>query len=247
MKILVCISKTPDTTSKISFIDNNSKFDDKDVVFIINPYDEWYALVRGIELKEADPSITLHLMFVGTSDIDPIIRKCFALGGEQAIRIDCMPQDSMETAFQIATYIQDNPYDLILCGKETIDFNNGAVGAMIAAKLDIPHFNLASELTLNDTMITVKTEVDGGTETYSTCLPALVCCQKGMAEQRIANMRNIIASKTKPIQIVPPYPFTPNIQNVNFELPPPKSGVKLYNIETINDLVQTLHQDLKLF
>jgi electron transfer flavoprotein beta subunit len=137
MKILVCISKTPDTTAKIAFTDNNTKFAEAGVQWIINPYDEWYALVRAIELKEADASTVIHLATVGGADAEPIIRKALALGGDEAIRINTQPLESYQVAAELAAVAKD--YDLILLGKETIDYNGGAVGGMLAETLDLPY------------------------------------------------------------------------------------------------------------
>src|SRR3982751_84418 len=139
MKILVCISKTPDTTSKIAFKENNTKFDESGVQWIINPYDEWYALVRAIELKEKNPSAQLHLINVGAADNDPIIRKALALGGDEAIRINATSDDSYFIAAQIAEVAKQNNYDLVLTGKETIDYNTSAIGGIVAAILDVPY------------------------------------------------------------------------------------------------------------
>src|SRR5882672_11651620 len=142
MKILVCISKTPDTTSKISFQDNNTKFVEAGVQWIINPYDEWYALVRAIELKEKDTSVQLHLISVGGTDYDPVIRKALALGGDEAIRINAVSDDSYYIAAQIAEIAKRGNYDLILTGKETIDYNSSSVGGMLAELLDLPFISL---------------------------------------------------------------------------------------------------------
>ena len=135
MKILVCISKTPDTTAKIAFTDNNRKFVTDGVQWILNPYDEWYALVRAIEIKEKDPSAVLHLVMVGRPDCDAVIRKALALGGDEAIRINAEPADSYFVASQIAAVAKGGGYDLILTGKETIDFNGASVGGMVAGLL----------------------------------------------------------------------------------------------------------------
>src|SRR5438045_3634138 len=149
MKILVCISKTPDTTAKIAFTDNNTKFAEAGVQWILNPYDEWYALVRAIELKEKDPSIVLHLVTVGGADCDPVIRKALALGGDEAIRINAEPGDSFYVASQIASVAKQGSYDLILTGKETIDYNGASVGGMLATLLDLPFISLAAKLELD--------------------------------------------------------------------------------------------------
>ena len=165
MKILVCISKTPDTTAKIAFTDNNTKFDTNGVQWIINPYDEWYSLVRAIELKEADASIIIHLITVGAADADPIIRKALALGGDEAIRVNADSHDSFYIASQIAEITKQGSYDLIFTGKETIDYNSSSVGGMVAELLDIPFISLATKFDLNDTTATVVREIEGGEET----------------------------------------------------------------------------------
>src|SRR5215207_1582890 len=202
MKILVCISKTPDTTAKIAFAENNTKFAEAGVQWIINPYDEWYALVRAIELKEADPSNSIHLVTVGGADADPIIRKALALGGDEAIRINTEPLESYQVAAEIAEIAKG--YDLILTGKETIDYNNGAVGGMLAELLDLPYVALATDFQLSGNTATVKREIEGGEETVEVTLPVVISCQKGMAEARIPNMRGIMAARTKPLKVVEP-------------------------------------------
>src|SRR5687767_12843121 len=149
MKILVCISKTPDTTAKIAFTDNNTKFAEAGVQWIINPYDEWYSLVRAIELKEKDPSVAIHLITVGMADAEPVIRKALALGGDEAYRINTEPLESFQVAALIAEFAKTGGYDLIFTGKETIDYNGGAVGGMIAELLDLPYISLATSFQLN--------------------------------------------------------------------------------------------------
>src|SRR5213595_748986 len=139
MKILVCITKTPDTTAKIAFTNNNTKFDTTGIQWIINPYDEWYALVRAIELKEADPSVAIHLITVGGADTEPIIRKALALGGDEAIRVNADSHDGYYVASQIATVAKQGNYDLVFAGKETIDYNGSSIGGMVAELLDLPY------------------------------------------------------------------------------------------------------------
>ncbi len=185
MKILVCISKTPDTTAKIAFTDNNTKFAADGVQWIINPYDEWYALVRAIELKEADASSVIHLITVGTADAEPIIRKALALGGDEAIRVNADSHDSFYIASQIAAVAKEGGYDLVMTGKETIDYNGSSIGGMVAELLDLPYISLATKLDIAGTQATVNREIEGGEETNSVALPVVISCQKGMAEQRI--------------------------------------------------------------
>lgn len=246
MKILVCISKTPDTTAKIAFTENNTKFVSDGVQWIINPYDEWYALVRAIELKEKDPSTVLHLVTVGGADTEPIIRKVLALGGDEAYRINTEPGDAYAVAAQIAALAKDQGYDLILTGKETIDFNNSATGGFLAEMLDLPYVSLATKLDLNGTSATLNREIEGGEETMEVTLPMVVSCQKGMAEARIPNMRGIMAARTKPLKVVEPVALDTLTSVVQYELPPAKAGVKLVPADNPAELVRLLHEEAKM-
>src|SRR6188472_2978502 len=189
MKILVCITKTPDTTAKIAFADNNTKFAADGVQWIINPYDEWYALVRAIELKEADPATIIHLITIGNADSDPIIRKALALGGDEAIRVNAASHDSFYIASQIAEVAKQGGYELIFTGKETIDYNGSSIGGMVAELLDMPYVSLATKFDLAGNKATITREIEGGEEVCEVELPVVVSCQKGVAEQRIPNMR----------------------------------------------------------
>jgi electron transfer flavoprotein beta subunit len=246
MKILVCISKTPDTTAKIAFTENNTKFASDGVQWIINPYDEWYALVRAIELKEKDPSTVLHLVTVGGADTEPIIRKALALGGDEAYRINTEPGDAYAVAAQIAALAKEQGYDLILTGKETIDFNNSATGGFLAEMLDLPYVSLATKLDLNGTSVTLNREIEGGEETMEVALPVVVSCQKGMAEARIPNMRGIMAARTKPLKVVEPVALDTLTSVVQYELPPAKAGVKLVPADNPAELVRLLHEEAKM-
>ncbi|MFT4022515.1 MAG: electron transfer flavoprotein subunit beta/FixA family protein [Flavihumibacter sp.] len=246
MKILVCISKTPDTTAKIAFTDNNRKFAADGVQWILNPYDEWYALVRAIELKEKDPSAIIHLAMVGLADAEPIIRKALALGGDEAIRINTDSNDTFVIASQLAAVAKEGGYDLVLTGKETIDFNGASVGGMLAELLDIPFISLATKFELSGSTATVTREIEGGEEVDEAALPLLVSCQKGVAEQRIPNMKGIMGARTKPLKVVEPVAAAALTSIVSFELPPAKAGVKLVSADQPEELVRLLHEEAKL-
>ncbi|MBV4356727.1 electron transfer flavoprotein subunit beta/FixA family protein [Pinibacter aurantiacus] len=245
MKILVCVSKTPDTTAKIAFSDNNTKFAQDGVQWIINPYDEWYALVRALELKEKDSSITLHLVTVGGADAEPIIRKALALGGDEAIRVNADNHDSFYIASQIAEVAKQGAYDLVFTGKETIDYNGSSIGGLVAELLDLPYVALATKFDLNGTTATITREIEGGEEINEVQLPLVVSCQKGMAEARIPNMRGIMAARTKPLKVVEPVAVDNLTSVVGFELPPAKSGVKLIPADQAEELVRLLHDEAK--
>ncbi len=246
MKILVCISKAPDTTSKIAFADGNTKFDGNGVTWIINPYDEWYALVKAIELKENDAAITIHLCTVATADVDPIIRKALSLGGDEAIRVNADSQDSFYIASQIASVAKNGNYDLVFTGKETIDYNGSSIGGMLSELLDLPYVSLATKFDLNGTTATVTREIEGGEETCEVNLPVVISCMKGMAEQRIPNMKGIMGARSKPLNVVEPIAVEALTSIATFDLPPAKAGVKLVSADTPEELVRLLHEEAKV-
>ena len=246
MKILVCISKTPDTTAKIAFADNNTKFAADGVQWIINPYDEWYALVRAIELKETGAATSIHLVTVGAPDCDPIIRKALALGGEEAIRINADSHDSYFIASQIADVAKQGGYDLVLTGKETIDYNGSSIGGMVAELLGLPYVSLAIKLDLEGNKAIIVREIEGGEETDEALLPLVVSCQKGMAEQRIPNMKGIMGARNKPLKVVEPVAADSLTTVVSFDLPPAKAGVKLVSPDHPEELVRLLHEEAKV-
>lgn len=246
MKILVCITKAPDTTTKISFTDNDSKLNEAGVQWIINPYEEWYALVRALELKEAGIATAVHLISVGKADAEPVIRKALALGGDEAIRIDAESSDPFYIASQIASYASQHAYDLILTGKESIDYNNSSVGAMLAELLNAPYITHATKLDINGHTATVNREIEGGEEVNSCPLPLVLSCQKGMAEARIPNMRGIMAARTKPLNVIAATETSTFTQIVSYEMPPQKTGVKLFDMDQMDDLVKHLHEEAKV-
>ena len=245
MKILVCVSQTPDTTAKISFNADSTAFNPAGVQFIMNPYDEWYALVRAIDLAKAT-SGTVTLINVGGADSDAIIRKGLALDANDAVRIDLPAKSAMNTAFQIAEYAKTQGYDLIFTGKETIDYNGSEVGGMIAEYLDLPFISYASKLDMSGNTATIERDIEGGVEIVEVQTPFVVSASKGMAEQRIPNMMGIMKSKSKPLSIVAPQPFEDLSVITKFDLPAAKAGVKMLNPENMEELVRLLHEEAKV-
>jgi electron transfer flavoprotein beta subunit len=213
---------------------------------IINPYDEWYALVRALELKETGVATAVHLVTVGKADAEPVIRKALALGGDEAFRIDVESNDPYVVAAEIAAFAKDGGYDLILTGKESIDYNNGVVGGMIAGMLDINYIGFATKLEVANGTATVSREIEGGEEVNVAALPLVLSCQKGMAEARIPNMRGIMAARTKPLKVVPSANVTALTQIVHYDLPPAKTGVKMFDADHLDDLVAALHSEAKV-
>lgn len=245
MKILVCISKAPDTTSKIAFTEGNTKFDENGVQYIVNPYDEWYALVRALEIKEAQGG-NVTIITVGTAADEAVIRKALAIGADDAVRIDADPKDAYYTAVQIAEYAKNNQFDLVLTGKETINYNGSQVGGMIAEALDAPFISVATKLDVNGSNMTLEREIAGGIEVVETGLPAVVSCAKGMAEQRIPNMRGIMAARTKPLQVVAPVSVEDMTSFVSYTMPNAKSACKMIDPSNMDELVELLHNEAKV-
>ncbi|MEZ4928324.1 MAG: electron transfer flavoprotein subunit beta/FixA family protein [Saprospiraceae bacterium] len=245
MKLLVCISQTPDTTAKISFSPDGTEFNQSGVQFIMNPYDEWYALVRACELKESLGG-TVVALNVGPAANETTIRKALAIGADEAVRINTEAQGSMHVAKQIAEYASDKGFDIIFFGKETIDHNGSEVGAMVAEYLDLPYISYASKLEVNGSTANLQRDIEGGVEELEVELPFAVSASKGMAEQRIPNMRGIMTARTKPLQVVEPVAFEESTKLVKFTLPPAKAGVKLVDPENMDELVRLLHEEAKV-
>ena len=244
MKILVCISKAPDTTSRIAFTDGNTKFDENGVQFIVNPYDEWYALVRALELKEAGGG-QVTTITVGGADNDPIIRKALAIGADNAVRIDADGGDSMYVAKQIAEYAKSNGYDAVFAGKETIQYNSGAVGGMIAEYLDWPYISLATKLDMEGSTAVITRDVQGGSEVLGVDGPFVLSASKGLAEQRIPNMRGIMMARKKALNVVEPIDAPSQTNDQKFEKPAAKGPVKLVDADNVGELVNLLHNEAK--
>lgn len=245
MKLLVCISQTPDTTAKIAFNGDGSEFSEAGVQFIMNPYDEWYALVRACELRETlGGSVTA--LNIGPAANETTIRKALAIGANDAVRIDAVPKSAGFVAHQIAAYAKSGGFDIIFFGKETIDYNGSEVGAMVAEHLDLPYVSYASKLDLNGSVASLERDIEGGVEVLEVDLPFVLSAAKGMAEQRIPNMRGIMTSRTKPLQVVPPVPYTETATAVQFTIPPAKAGVKLVDPENMDELVRLLHEEAKI-
>ena len=246
MKILVCISKVPDTTSKINFVDNDTKFDENGVQYVVNPYDEWYALVRALELVEAQGG-SVTTITVGTSADDPTIRKALAIGADEAIRINANPTDGFFVAKQLAQVIQTGGYDLIIAGTESIDYNGGMVPGMISKLTGFNFVNTCISLEVEGSNAIAAREIDGGKEIISTTLPLIVGGQKGIVQEadlRIPNMRGIMQARSKPLKVMEPIDSNSEINIESFTKPDAKGSVKL--VDNVNDLVELLHNEAKV-
>ena len=244
MKILVCVTPTPETTAKIGFTNNNTAFDANGVNFIMNPYDEWYALVRGIELKEQFEGSKVTIINVGPAANDSVLRKGLAIGADQALRINAEPKSAYYVAAQIAKYAKG--FDVILLGKETIDYNGGEVGGMLAELLDLPFVAFATKMEIEGTLATIEREIEGGKEVLQVQTPFVVSAAKGLAEQRIPNMRGIMMAKKKPLVARDAADMKDPVAASSFALPEEKGEVKLVDPENMDELVRLLHEEAKV-
>ena len=247
MKILVCISHVPDTTSKINFTNGDSEFDTNGVQFVINPNDE-FGLTRAIWFQEQQGA-NVTVVNVGGPDTEPTLRKALAIGANEAIRVNANPTDGFYVAKQLAEVIKQGQYDLIICGKESLDYNGGMVPGMIAGLLDYNFINSCIDIKVDGSSAKIVREIDGGKETSSASLPLVIGGQKGLVEEkdlRIPNMRGIMTARTKALTVLEPIDANISTKAVKFEKPAPKSAVKLVSADNLDELVNLLHNEAKV-
>ncbi|CAN1527069.1 FixA Electron transfer flavoprotein, beta subunit [Flavobacteriaceae bacterium] len=247
MKILVCISHVPDTTSKINFTNGDSEFDSNGVQFVINPNDE-FGLTRAIWFQEQQGA-TVTVVNVGGPETEPTLRKALAIGANEAIRINANPTDGLFVAKQLAEVIKNGGYDLIIAGKESLDYNGGMVPGMAAGLLGYNFLNSCVSLTVEGNSATASREIDGGKETVSTSLPLIIGGQKGLVEEkdlRIPNMRGIMTARTKVLTILGPVAASSETKAIKFEKPAPRSAVKLVSADNLDELINLLHNEAKV-
>lgn len=244
MKILVCISNVPDTTTKITFTNDNTQFNTAGVQFIVNPYDE-IALSKAIELCEGGKG-TVTVINVGEAATEPTIRKALAIGADDAVRVNAAPRDAYFTAFQIAEYAKANDFDMILCGRESIDYNGSQVAAMVGEFLEIPSISIIKKLDYDGTTATIEREIEGGKEVVSVTGKFVASCAEGTAEAKIPNMRGIMSARTKPLTVVEAVAIDELGKVTKFETPAPRGAVKLVPSESAEDLIGLLHSEAKV-
>lgn len=244
MKILVCVSNVPDTTTKITFTDNNTQFNTNGVQFILNPYDE-IALARAIELTDGGKG-TVTVINVGEANTEATIRKALAIGATDAVRINAKPHDAWYVAYQIAQYAKSNPFDLILTGRESIDYNGSKVAGMLGELLDLPSVSIIKKLDATDTEATVEREIEGGKEVLTIPYPFVAGTAEGVAEPKIPNMRGIMSARTKPLAVVEPAEVKTFSEIISYETPAARGQVKLIPADDTAKLVELLHTEARV-
>ncbi|NKI25635.1 electron transfer flavoprotein subunit beta/FixA family protein [Arenibacter sp. 6A1] len=247
MKILVCISNVPDTTSKINFTDGDTRFDNNGVQYVINPNDE-FGLTRAMWFKEKQGA-TIHVITVGGATTEPTIRKALAIGADEAIRVNAEPTDGFFVAQQLAAVVKAGDYDLIIAGRESIDYNGGMVPGILATLLDFNFVNNCISLEVDGNTATAIREIDGGKEKLNTSLPLVIGSQKGLVAEsdlKIPNMRGIMMARQKKLNVVEPVSATETTKDVKFEKPAAKGQVKLIDADNIDELINLLHNEAKV-
>ncbi|MEO9952660.1 electron transfer flavoprotein subunit beta/FixA family protein [Nonlabens sp.] len=246
MKILVCISHVPDTTSKINFTDNDTQFDTNGVQFVINPNDE-FGLTRAMWFKEKQGA-SVDVVTVGGAEVEPTLRKALAIGADTAIRVDTPATDGYQVSKQLTAVVKDGGYDLVIAGRESIDYNGGMVPGMVAAMTGASFVNTCISLEIDGTNATAVREIDGGKETVTASLPLVIGGQKGLVEEsdlRIPNMRGIMMARKKPLNVVPATDASTETNSVSFEKPEPKGQVTLVDAGDLDKLIDLLHNEAK--
>ncbi|WP_395810400.1 electron transfer flavoprotein subunit beta/FixA family protein [Daejeonella sp.] len=244
MKILVCVSNVPDTTAKITFNSDNTQFNTAGVQFILNPYDE-IALARAIELAEGGQG-TVTVIHVGEISSEPTIRKALALGADDAVRINASARDSYFVSAQIANYAKDNGFDIILTGRESIDYNGSQMAAMLGEFLDIPSISIIKKLDVEANRATIVREIEGGKEHLTVSFPFVASCAEGVAEPKIPNMRGIMSARTKPLEVVEAIEIAQLITFKSYSVPAPRGSVTLLSQDDPEKLIELLHTEAKV-
>jgi electron transfer flavoprotein beta subunit len=248
MKILVCISNVPDTTTKIKFAEGNVSIDTAGIQWVINPWDE-LSLTRSLELKDDAGSgvKSVSVIHVGTAASEPTIRKALAIGADDAIRVNADSSDAWFVAAQIAEVVKKEQFDIIMCGIESSDYNGSLVGGMISEFLDIPSVSAVSGIKIANGQAVLTREIDGGKEVITVPSPFVAIVQKGIAkEPRIAAMRGIMMARSKPVKIVEPIAIEPLTQIVSFEKPTPRAACQYIDAENPAQLIYLLQNDAKV-
>ena len=248
MKILVCISNVPDTTTKIKFSEGNTSIDTAGIQWVINPWDE-LSLTRALELKDdaASGIKSVTVVHVGPATSEPTIRKALAIGADDAIRVNAESSDAWFVATQIAEVVKKEQFDIIMCGIESSDYNGSVVGGMISEFLGIPSVSAVSGIKIENGQPVMTREIDGGKEVVIVPAPFVAIVQKGIAkEPRIAAMRGIMMARSKPVKLVEPIAVEPLTQIVVFEKPAPRAACKFIDADNPALLIDLLQNEAKV-
>jgi len=247
MKIIVCVSLVPDTTTKIKISGTNKSIDEAGVSFVINPYDE-YAVEEAVQLKEKNGGDVTAISF-GSDKYKEAIKKAFQMGADTGILIKADGEfDSFTVAKNLADAIKEINPDIILFGKQSIDFDGSQIPAMVGELLNLPSVNIVTKLEINGNNVTVEREVEGGKEIIEASLPIIIGTQKGINNPRYPNLKSIMASKSKPITEKAPSYSGNKLEVTEMKLPAAKSKGKILDggAASVPELVKMLREEAKV-
>jgi len=248
MKIVVCVSLVPDSTTKIKLGSDGTSIDDSGVTFIINPYDE-YAVEEAVQLKEKNGGEVIAISF-GTDKSKEAIKKAFQMGADKGILIksDSNNFDSFTVAKNLADTIKEINPDIIFFGKQSIDFDGLLVPKMTAELLDLPSINIVTKLEISGNEVKAEREIEGGKEIIKSTLPAVIGAQKGLNNPRYPNLKSIMASKSKPIEEKAPTTTDSKTRILEMKLPEAKKQGKIFTdgASSVPELVKLLREEAKV-
>jgi electron transfer flavoprotein beta subunit len=247
MKIAVCISQVPDTTTKVKIAYDGKSIDPSGVTYIINPYDE-FGVEEALKIKEKSGGETIALS-VGKDAVKETIRKAFAMGIDKGILIKTDAEmDSFAVAKNLADVLKEITPDIIFFGKQSIDYDDSQVGGLVAEFLGLPSINVVVDLTIDGNNVTAEREIEGGKEIVTASMPIVICAQKGLNNPRYPNLKGIMQAKSKPIEERTPT-YTGNKSEIlSMHLPKSKSKGKIVGSDASAAavLVKLLREEAKI-
>jgi len=247
MNILVGISQVPDTTTKIAIGADGKSIDTKGVKFILNPYDE-FAIEEGLRLKEKHGG-AVSVVTVGGESAKEILRTALAMQVDKAILVkDGGSLDAFGVASQLADVAKEISADVVIVGRQSIDFDSFQVGPMVAELLDMPSITMTSKLEITGSSVSAERDIEGGKETIAASLPCVISAQKGLNEPRYPKLPDIMKAKSKPIEERAATSIPARTEVVSLELPPAKGKGKILGSTDgdIEQLLKLLHEEAKV-
>ena len=247
MNILVCVSRVPDTASRIIVGSDGKSIDPQGIKYVVNPYDE-IALEEGLRLREKNGG-TVTALTIGTDASKEQLRTALAMGVDIAVLIKSEENyDSFYVANNIKEYASSINPDIILLGKQSIDFDSLQVPSMLGELLDFPSVSVVTALSIDGTKVTAEREVEGGKEIVETSLPCIISAQKGLNEPRYPKLPDIMKAKSKPIEERSPVQSETRVTILGMEIPLKKrAGIVLGGEDKdIDEVVRLLHEESKV-
>lgn len=248
MKIFVCVSLVPDSTTKVKISDSKKSIDENGVSFVLNPYDE-FAVEEALKIREKNGGEIVSISF-GTDRSKEALKKSFQMGVDKGVLIKSASNDfdSFTVARNISDYIKTQNPDLVLFGKQSIDFDGLLIPSMVSEMLEIPAISVVVKLDIIDGKVTAEREIEGGKEIVESKLPVIIGAQKGLNEPRYPNLKSIMAAKSKPMEEIPASYSGIKVGIKEMNLPPAKASGKIFTNgkDDVKELVKLLREEAKV-